>query len=88
MAKLEKRFLYDNLIGDEGTKSFSTALVSGAMAQLKILYLADNQIGDKGMNSFSTALVSGALAQLNVLFIGSSSCQLREICNIRSIGIH
>eukprot|EP00966_Prymnesium_polylepis_P215038 4980556-Prymnesium_polylepis.1 len=44
-------------------KSFSTALASGAMAQLKILYLANNQISDTGMNSFSTALVSGAAGE-------------------------
>eukprot|EP00966_Prymnesium_polylepis_P265267 6128343-Prymnesium_polylepis.1 len=64
MAKLETFFLHDNLIGDEGMKSFSTALVSGAMAHVTIPCLDSNQIGDKAMDSFSTALASGAMAQL------------------------
>eukprot|EP00966_Prymnesium_polylepis_P000779 17499-Prymnesium_polylepis.1 len=36
-------------MGDEGMKSFSTALASGAMAKVTLLNLGANKIGDEGM---------------------------------------
>ena len=75
--------LGNNRIGDEGLKSFSAAVASGAadrrfglqfirhgaLAQLQELSLGGNKIGDEGMKSFSAALASGALANCQRLFV-------------------
>eukprot|EP00966_Prymnesium_polylepis_P081688 1892354-Prymnesium_polylepis.1 len=42
MAKLEKLLLFNNQIGDQGMQAFSTALASGAMANLETLYMHRN----------------------------------------------
>eukprot|EP00966_Prymnesium_polylepis_P256383 5922824-Prymnesium_polylepis.2 len=62
--------------------SFSTALTSGAMANLEEL---DNQIGDEGMKSFSTALASGAMAKLKRLLLDDMSDELKAIWAERRI---
>eukprot|EP00966_Prymnesium_polylepis_P229769 5316394-Prymnesium_polylepis.1 len=70
-------------------KSFSTALASGAMAQLKGLYLQKNQIGDEGMKAFSMALASGAMANLKTLYMGGNpgnATAVKEACGARGIG--
>eukprot|EP00966_Prymnesium_polylepis_P041528 963996-Prymnesium_polylepis.1 len=69
--------------------SFSTALASGAMAQLTNLELQGNQIGDEGMASFSTALASGAMANLKTLYMGANPGNItavKEVCKARGIG--
>eukprot|EP00966_Prymnesium_polylepis_P289518 6687367-Prymnesium_polylepis.1 len=68
--------------------SFSTALASGAMAQLTELYLDNNQIGDEGMNTFSMALASGAMAKLKVLDMRENPgdrATVKEACKARGI---
>eukprot|EP00966_Prymnesium_polylepis_P185052 4289072-Prymnesium_polylepis.1 len=68
--------------------SFSTALASGAMAQVTILYLSDNQIGDEGMKSVSTALASGALPALQRVSVSNEKHpQLVAACKPRGIQI-
>eukprot|EP00966_Prymnesium_polylepis_P270575 6250732-Prymnesium_polylepis.1 len=42
MAQLKELWLMQNQIGDKGMTAFSTALVSGAMANLKTLYTGVN----------------------------------------------
>ena len=71
LDKLTWLGLWDNQIGDEGIKAFSSAL-SSALATLTWLDLDSNQIGDEGMKAFSGALSSGALGSLLELEIGNN----------------
>ena len=64
--------LYLADIGDTELSSFSSAIGSGALAQLTRLELESNRIGDAGMSSFSSAIGSGALSQLEEFFLNGN----------------
>lgn len=67
LGNLKYLGLTRNQLGDEGMKAFSTAISSGALAQLQLLQLLDLRSLDNaaaGMQAFSAAIASGSLGSL------------------------
>ena len=64
--KLEILKLAANMIGDEGMRHLSDALVRGAGPALTGLNLEDNKIGDEGMRHLGDALARGAAPALKL----------------------
>ena len=72
LAQLTTLYLDDLQIGDEGMRSLSDAIGSGALPNLRRLSLSTNNIGDEGMRSLLDAIGNGALASLTTLEIGGN----------------
>ncbi|EOD26951.1 hypothetical protein EMIHUDRAFT_114844 [Emiliania huxleyi CCMP1516] len=63
--RLEKLYLYDNQIGDEGCKALAAALgKEGAAPRLEELTLGENKLGDEGCKALAAALKEGAAPSL------------------------
>ena len=52
-------------IGDAEMRTFASAIIVGALADLKHLHFNGNRIADEGMKAFTSAIASGALPNLN-----------------------
>ena len=83
LASLEKLYLDNNQIGDEGMIALAEAITpnmdgKGALASLKDLRLYENRIGDAGFEALAKAITprdgKGALASLETL-----SLQMNDI---------
>ena len=66
LGSLQRLFLQEVQLRNEGMKVISTAMSSGSLANLTELNLGRNQIGDEGMQVFSTAIRSGSMGKLTV----------------------
>ena len=96
LASLEKLYVSENQIGDEGIKAFSSALSSGSLGSLTHLDLDNNRIGDAGMIAFANAIKPtdeipmGSLASLKTLYVddgpmGTDHPALKAVCGARGI---
>ena len=69
LPKLTKLFLNDNPIDEVGVRSFSDALLRGAMPSLEELRLSNAMLGDAGIKALSAALLGGSLPWLKQLYL-------------------
>ena len=53
---LQRLYLGNNQIGNDGMRSLADALAKGALPQLQKLFLSNNQIGDEGMAALADAI--------------------------------
>ena len=67
LRTLERLYLLNNSIGDDGTKALAEVIGKGGLPELKDLVLSSNQIGNDGAVALAEAVGKGALPKLERL---------------------
>ena len=84
LPKLERLFLNDNQIGDQGLASLLAPPTAGVLTSLKDLSLQNNQITDEGCAALASALRNGALPVLKTLDLGGNPASIEARTAVQS----
>ena len=70
---LQKLWLCDNVMNDEGIAALIHGTGNGSLGSLRYLSLFGNRIGDTGMKAFSDWITTGALGSLKYLDLSENN---------------
>ena len=73
VARVEKLYLENNKLGDEGAAAIAAAAAAGGLPCLEVLDLDGTKIGDAGMQALASAFVGGAFRELETLWLGRNA---------------